>query len=257
MKRLSVYMLCALALIFGPSVAGAASFELNARGDEATINDAVFHEFTLADQTSVSAGTGVIDPFLTIQKKGSEKGYNSDASPLVMDTTRPAWNHSLTFSQLIAGPDPFANYFEFLLDINEPTGGATSKYISLNEFQVYATSSLGGAFSGSLAQLAAGSDLIYTLGNNTIRFDYGLWSGSGQNIDVGIYIPKTLFGGVDPGDNIYVYAQFGLPNFRSGDGFEEFIQRTGGTSVPEAGTLLILGTGLVGLVGYRRMKRMT
>jgi len=29
-----------------------------------------------------------------------------------------------------------------------------------------------------------------------------------------------------------------------------------GTAVPEAGTMLLLGSGLVGLVGYRRMKRM-
>ena len=249
-------MLCALVLVFGPSVAGATSYSLTTYGQNVAIGDAVFHEFTIADQTTVSAGTGVIDPFLTIQKRGTEQGYNSDASPLVMDTTRPAWNHSLTFSQLLTGPAPFTNYFEFLLDINEPTGGATSKFITLDKFQIYATSTLGGAFSGTLAQLAAGSDLIYTLGSNTIRFDYGLWSGSGQNIDLGIYILNTLFNGVDPGDNIYVYAEFGAVGYHSGDGFEEFIQRTGGTSVPEAGTLLLLGSGLVALIGYRRMKRM-
>ena len=135
MKRPSVYVLCALVLVVGPSVAGAANFTLDARGQSVAIGGATFYEFTPADQTSVSSGTGVIDPFLTIRKKGSEEGYNTDASPLPLNDTRPQWNHSLTFSQLLAGPAPFSNSFEFLLDINEPAG-IPSGYVTLTDFRV-------------------------------------------------------------------------------------------------------------------------
>src|SRR5436190_9459071 len=45
------------------------------------------------------AGTGVFDPFLTIQANGTEQGYNTSAG--VFDTKRePQWNHELTVSDL-------------------------------------------------------------------------------------------------------------------------------------------------------------
>ena len=127
MKKSSLScMMGGIVLLCGVSVAGAAAYSLPARGDNATSNLAVYQEFTLAMQTSVSSGTGVIDPFLTIEKKTLEQGYNSDYFP-VMDAQRPAWNRSLLLSDLVLGPAPYAKYYEFLLDINEPAAKKDEK----------------------------------------------------------------------------------------------------------------------------------
>lgn len=42
------------------------------------------------------------------------------------------------------------------------------------------------------------------------------------------------------------------------NGFESFVGKDGGyqVSVPEAGSLLLFGTGMIGLIGYRRVRRM-
>src|SRR5215218_3796513 len=73
------------------------------------------------------AGTGVFDPFLSIQANGTEEGYNTSAG--VFDTKRePQWNHELTVGDLeqsrttINGVD----YYSFTLDVNEPNAGTKS-----------------------------------------------------------------------------------------------------------------------------------
>src|SRR5215207_10418158 len=98
------------------------------------------------------AGTGIFDPFLSIQANGTEEGYNTSAG--VFDTKRePQWNHELTVGDLeqtrttINGVD----YFSFTLDVNEPNAGDKS-LISLDALQIYA-SDKSGARTQNLSQL--------------------------------------------------------------------------------------------------------
>src|SRR3712207_5358079 len=64
-------------------------------------------------------GTGVYDPFLTIQARGTEQGYNTSAG--VFDTKRePQWNHEIRLSDLTTVTIDGADYYSFLIDINEP-----------------------------------------------------------------------------------------------------------------------------------------
>ena len=59
-----------------------------------------------------STGTGVFDPFLRIQSKGEESGYNTDGD-VQFATKAGIWTHSITLANV-----PVVNgYLEFFLDI--------------------------------------------------------------------------------------------------------------------------------------------
>jgi len=152
-------------------------------------------------------------------------------------------------------------YYEFLLDLNEPDN--TKSLITQHELEVYLVDATVGGSISTYADLQKYGDLIWDLDrleDSVIEHDYGLWNGQGQNIDSSFELPTTLFSGYSPDTYVYLYALFGeLPtnsflgeNEPSGAGFEEYAQRFGGTPIPEPGTMMLLGSGLLGLAGFRK-----
>src|SRR4051812_14974374 len=70
-------------------------------------------------------GTGVFQPFMTVQNTGTEQGYNSSADNF--DTKRsPQWNHEIKLSDLQVTTLNNIAYYGFIVDINEPNGGGKS-----------------------------------------------------------------------------------------------------------------------------------
>src|SRR5690606_7268713 len=97
---------------------------------------------------SGSQGTGVLEPFVRIQKNGSESGYNTDGT-LEFDTKAGAWTHSVKFSDMDffscsdfasgdASCDGTKKYYLFVLDYNQT---AANPLMSIDDIEVYESDS--------------------------------------------------------------------------------------------------------------------
>ncbi len=253
-KRNFTAALIAAGMLVVASIAQAAVVDLNGDADESvTVNGAIFQT---NDQHPT--GTGVYNPFLTIQNKGWEQGYNSSTG--AFDTTRePQWNHEIQFSDLQATTINGVQYFGFSVDINEPNGAKSE--ISLDALRVYTSSTLqtststdsNGFFNGSLGTLR------YDLGANSIIYN-DTDSGSGEG-DINIYIPVSSFlnAGVQGDDYIYMYQRWGNTDSTEG-GFEETALIRGLTPIPEMSTFfpiigLLVAVGSTHILRRRRMAR--
>lgn len=253
-KRNFTAALIAAGTLAMASIANAAVIDLSGDADQSVVvNGAIFQT---NDQHPT--GTGVYNPFLTIQNKGWEQGYNSSTG--AFDTTRePQWNHEIKFSDLQATATTINGvlYFGFSVDINEPNGAKSE--ISLDALQIYYSSTLqtststdgSGFFNGSLGTL------VYTLGANQIIYN-DTDSGSGEG-DINIYIPASFFAGAQLNDYIYMYQRWGNSDMSEG-GFEETALIRGLTPIPEMSTFfpiigLLVAVGSTHLLRRRRMAR--
>jgi hypothetical protein len=218
--------LCASAAL--TSAANAAVLDLGSSGS-GTLGGAVFSTTDIQP-----TGTGVFDPFLTVQNSPWEQGYNGTNGNF--DTKRvPQWNHEITLGDLRATTINGNNYYGFVVDINEPNGGSKSM-ISLDALQLFVSPTIqnstsvdsSGFFNGSLGTK------VFDLGANQVRYnDHQHGSGSG---DVNIFIPVADFAGFKSTDYVYMFQRWGNTDTTEG-GFEETAIRQGFVPVPEMGTL--------------------
>ena len=196
-------------------------------------------------------GTGVYNPFLTVQNNPWEQGYNSSTGNF--DTKRePQWNHEIRFSDLQVTNLNGIAYFGFSVDVNEPNGGSQAG-ISLNGLSIWTSATLqsststdaNGFFNGSLGALR------YSLGGNSVLYNDQM-SGSGAG-DINIYIPVSAFAGTQANDFVYMYQRWGNSDSSQG-GFEETSLIAGITPIPELSTFFPL-VGLLVAVGSTQVLR--
>jgi hypothetical protein len=234
------------------NTARATVLDLNDTTSPVTVNGGLF-----TTSYTQPAGTGVYDPFLTIQNTPWEQGYNSSTQPF--DTKRvPQWNHEIQFSSLQVTTIGTQQYYGFAIDVNEPNG--TKSNISLDAFNLYLSSSLQsststnphtGYFNGSLGTL------VYSMGDTSLLYN-DQNNGSGQD-DIAVFIPVSAFAGAQANDYVYLYQRWGNSDDSQG-GFEETRLIAGITPVPEMSALfpivgLMVAVGSTHILRRRRMAR--
>lgn len=248
-KRNFTAALVAVGLVGMASLAQATVVNLGTSGS-GTVNGALFQ--TNNDHPT---GTGVYDPFLTIQNSPWEQGYNSGTG--VFDTKRePVWNHEIKLSDLQVTNIGGVAYYGFSVDINEPNNA--NSWISLDALKIYTSSTIqtststnaNGYFNGSLGTLR------YDLGGNSVLYnDANTGSGGG---DINIYVPVSYFAGANPNDYVYMYQRWGNSDAStSNGGFEETSLIRGLAPVPEMSALfpivgLLVAVGSTSLLRRRR-----
>ncbi|MEY2550514.1 MAG: hypothetical protein QOG12_658 [Verrucomicrobiota bacterium] len=250
-KRNFTAALVAAGMFALTSVAQATVVNLGSSGS-GTVNGAIFQ--TNNDHPT---GTGVYNPFLTVQNNPWEQGYNSSTGNF--DTKRePQWNHEIKFSDLQTTTINGIAYFGFSVDINEPNGGNQAT-ISLDALRIYTSSSLqsststdgSGFFNGSLGTLR------YDLGANQVVYnDQNTGSGGG---DINIYVPVSAFAGTNANDYVYMYQRWGNTDASQG-GFEETALIHGLAPVPEMSSFfpivgLLVAVGSTSILRRRRMSK--
>jgi hypothetical protein len=188
------------AIVILPSItAFATELDLSGSNTSGSLTGAVGGTAIFSEFATHPAGTGVFDPFLTINSHGStriESGYNTDGhTALYLDQQRPEWNTLLKVSDLakinIGGTD----YYAFELDANEPSGterdGSAKALLSIDNIRIYTSSTDNtGAVQSDQSKLESLGTLRFAL-NNPLK------SGSNYNITNWVKLDTTADGIAD------------------------------------------------------------
>ncbi|HXI70117.1 MAG TPA: hypothetical protein VNN22_07140 [Verrucomicrobiae bacterium] len=239
-----------------------------------------------ADNWTQPAGTGVFQPFLTLEANGQsstgsqvvEQAFNTDGfGALYMDQQRPQWNNRVTLGDLAQVNVNGTLYYAFLLDANEP--GASKSIISIDNVRIYTSAADHTAAVGSdLTQLDQLGTLRWALNsptgpngswniNNWVKLDAAQENinggasnangGSGQS-DMVLYVPVTAFAGSLSTDYLWFYNLNGAHYGVDGDlgaesGYEEWSYVASTQQIPDAAsTVILLGLGLLAVECARR-----
>jgi len=240
LRKMTILVVMAAMLCACGAALAATEWDLTPLGSEYWIGGALF-----SNSISRSTGTGIFDPFLSIQADPAEQGYNSDYRPVQFDeSSNTMKTHALWLNTVPTLDIDGVLYREFRLDANQSANAP----ISLDILRIYQSSV------PTLTGFDAGWEKIYDMdtgADNWVRVASGTGSGSG---DMRLYVNSSLF----TKDYITLYSYMGT-NVPSNDGFEEWgvLAQSEAPPIPEASSIILALSGLpsVGVLGLLRRKR--
>jgi len=244
--------------------------------------------FKVVNTTTQPAGTGVLDPFLRIQRNGHESGYNTSYGFPLDDKHPEGFTHAIHLGDIPLVTIGGHQYREFLLDVNQvDSENHGSGAISINQIQIFQSAfDVGGSNSDFNLQAASPTDnalLSLTELSAVERFrlngssvsatkNIEIWANEGNGsgtADMLFYVDNDAFAAGDS-SFITMFSQYGQPNgtYSSLSGFEEWaVRKTDGHGVPlpppgpaAPGTVpapagLVLIASAVPMLAFRRVFR--
>lgn len=240
MKTNKIQLAAVLGLAMSFHSASAAMFDLSAPGTQTVNIDGDYGGVAVvSDYFEQPTGTGVFQPFLTIDSNGQtstgdkrvEQGYNTDGfTSMYLDELRPQWNNYLKVGDLADITINNILYYAFILDANEP--GGDKDLISIDNMRIYTSSSDNTASVGDdITKLDNLGTLRWAMNNpllaNPTTFDIDQWiklDASQENVEQGasnsnggsgkgdmvVYIPQSDFAGALDTDYVWFYNLNGV-----------------------------------------------
>src|ERR1044071_572340 len=220
--------LAIIALVLGSQSAGATIVDLTTGPDASGEIDGTLF-FATQQQP---AGTGYIDPFLRIQEKDFEQGYNTDGGFPFDDKNPHNYQHSLYIPDLTATIINGTPYLAFMLDSNQNGNSYTQHVLDMTALQIFTTNDPNQTTESfdSKGILQLNGTLVYNMGTGNSVLTTATGSGKA---DMFMYIPFSL---VQTGEK-YLVLYFAFGNEIPADGgFEEWVFIPGTVPIPAAGT---------------------
>jgi hypothetical protein len=199
------------------------------------------------------AGTGYIDPFLRIQEKNFEQGYNTDGGFPFDDKNPHNYQHSLYIPDLTATIINGTAYLAFMLDSNQNGNSYTEHVLEMTALQIFTTNDPNQTTESfnSAGILQLNGTLVYNMNANGSNAVLTTATGSGKG-DMFMYVPASL---VQTGElYLVLYSAFGN-DIPTDGGFEEWVFIPGTAPIPEVSTLFPVVGLLAAVLSTRVLRR--